>query len=168
MAAQPAAVPNSAMTPQREPGPSERNRNPRKRIPRASMAAKASPPERACVAGTGCQPRYSPCATTSIINVQNPPTMGRYRKALTNTAANPHVTIHCRSSMIQGVSGDIFFECCRPTGGGTNIRQSPEKAASKAVSDGAKSMLRTNSQASAAPCSRSMPMSSHSTDRGPL
>ena len=42
-----------------------------------------------------------------------------------------------------------------------------EKAASKAASEGSKSTSLTKAQASAAPCSRSMPPSSHSTERGP-
>jgi len=41
------------------------------------------------------------------------------------------------------------------------------KAASKARVLGTKSIRRANAQASAAPCSRSMPLSSHSTERGP-
>jgi len=41
------------------------------------------------------------------------------------------------------------------------------KAASNATRDGGKSRSRTKSQASAAPCSRSMPSSSHSTESGP-
>src|SRR6202040_3298294 len=40
-------------------------------------------------------------------------------------------------------------------------------AASKATLLGAKSTRRTKAAASAAPCSRSMPMSSHSTESGP-
>ena len=40
-------------------------------------------------------------------------------------------------------------------------------AASKACAEGLKSTLRTNSQASVAPCSRSIPPSSHSTESGP-
>ena len=40
--------------------------------------------------------------------------------------------------------------------------------ASKAISEGGKSILLTNAHASVAPCSRSMPLSSHSTDNGPL
>src|SRR5690554_1881064 len=41
-------------------------------------------------------------------------------------------------------------------------------ASSKAMADGGKLMRRTNSSDSLAPNSRSMPLSSHSTDRGPL
>lgn len=41
-------------------------------------------------------------------------------------------------------------------------------AASKAICEGSKFIFLTNSSASFAPCSRSMPQSSHSTDRGPL
>src|SRR5690606_29997074 len=40
-------------------------------------------------------------------------------------------------------------------------------AASNATSDGLNSVLRMNSTASFAPCSRSMPLSSHSTESGP-
>ncbi len=58
-----------------------------------------------------------------------------------------------------------------PTGtaapGGCGIGYSSPKAASNATVEGSKSTLRTNSQASAAPCSRSMPLSSHSTESGP-
>ena len=42
-----------------------------------------------------------------------------------------------------------------------------EKAASKAVAEGGKAIARSRSQASRAPCSRSMPLSSHSIERGP-
>ena len=42
------------------------------------------------------------------------------------------------------------------------------KSLSKAIADGAKLSERTNSQASLAPYSRSMPLSSHSTDSGPV
>ena len=38
---------------------------------------------------------------------------------------------------------------------------------SKAICDGSKLIFLTNSSASFAPCSRSIPQSSHSTDRGP-
>ena len=40
-------------------------------------------------------------------------------------------------------------------------------AASKAISEGAKSVRRTNASASGAPQSRSMPLSSHSIESGP-
>ena len=40
-------------------------------------------------------------------------------------------------------------------------------AASNAISDGEKSVLRTNASASGAPQSRSMPLSSHSIESGP-
>jgi hypothetical protein len=42
------------------------------------------------------------------------------------------------------------------------------KAASKAISEEGKSTFLTNSQASLAPNSLSIPLSSHSTDKGPL
>ncbi len=47
------------------------------------------------------------------------------------------------------------------------LRYRFSNAASKAVPEGAKSASFTNAQASRAPCSRSMPASSHSTESGP-
>ena len=42
------------------------------------------------------------------------------------------------------------------------------KAATKAIEEGSKSSFLKNLQASAAPCSRTIPLSSHSTDMGPV
>ena len=42
-----------------------------------------------------------------------------------------------------------------------------ENASSKTIGEGSKSTFLTNSQASLAPCSRFIPVSSHSTDNGP-
>ena len=68
-----------------------------------------------------------------------------------------------RQSVKQNTSTEFGRGVCKVNG---IVAQSPN-AASKATFDGSKSTFLQNWHDSRAPCSRSMPLSSHSTDNGP-
>ena len=107
--------------------------------------------------------RYTPSMEFSI---DSPPRLSHYTAQSDGFASlgdrwprHPRTAVRGRLSLIPHPSSldPAHFVC-----------SSLSNAASKATRLGSKSSLRTNSRASLAPRSRSMPLSSHSTESGPV
>ena len=78
-----------------------------------------------------------------------------------------------QAALVEVVRADIASPLFPPTSAGVpphlrvNRARYRSNCASNAIADGLKSIFRTNAAASAAPCSRSIRLSSHSTESGP-